>query len=651
MSPHSFAGVTDREAAARVISATGEAVLRLEVQLAALHLILGGAAGGLIGRAWRGVRPERTPIREAIHTGLTSLFLFTMALLGMVASYPQLFADRWWLGGGWLAYLQRLVTHTLGPWPFDVALVSALATLLIMAARSIPSRPRARLGALAVVLAMLGVAGSGPTAVRPAPRTDAMNLLILASDSLRSDRIEDATVMPEIAARLPQGSLYRHAVVPIARTYPSWVSTLTGREPRAHGVRHMFPTGAARVDIGPTLFTDLRDRGYFTFATSDFAGDIFPGFEGGFESLNTPRLNVDTLAASTVLGGHTWSLPFLRIGFLRGLFPFWKNLPSLADPRWLVDDLEKDIGNARGRPFAGLVFFSTAHFPYPAPYPHYRRGAGDYRGPYLYHVPPVLPVSRPSPQDVLQIGARYDGALSAIDDAIGKILRSLEKTGLSGRTLVVVTGDHGEDLYEVDGIAGHGDTIQHLQSQSVPLFFLGPGVARDRRFDTQVRLYDLPATALDLLDPGRGRLAFGDGLSLLDKEALRPVCVETGLWFWPGRPLGLIGQRLDYPGISALLEIDDATREMVLRDDMEPLVETAKERGIVVGNRLWREQLTPQGLATSLVELPGLDPVRGNIDVKALFEERCILGDPLLARLYGTVVFDRREARPAVTAP
>ncbi len=107
--------------------------------------------------------------------------------------------------------------------------------------------------------------------------------------------------MPRTSSRIPGGSLFRYAVTPVARTYPSWVSLLTGTEPRVNGVRHMFPTLEVRRDVGATLFTRLRDQGYFTFAVSDFAGDVFPGFEGGFETLDTPRLSVDTLAQSTAL--------------------------------------------------------------------------------------------------------------------------------------------------------------------------------------------------------------------------------------------------------------------------------------------------------------------------------------------------------------
>jgi hypothetical protein len=469
-----------------------------------------------------------------------------------------------------------------------------------------------------------------------------VNLLILASDSLRSDRIEDPEVMPKTAARIPEGSLYRYAVTAIARTYPSWVSMLTGTEPRANGVRHMFPTVAARRDVGETLFTRLRDQGYFTFAVSDFAGDIFPGFEGGFESLDTPHLNVDTLAQSTALTGHTWSLAFLRLRPIRSYFPYWRNVPSLADPDWVAESALRQVSRSGSRPFAGVVFFSTAHFPYVAPYPDYLRGSGEYRGRYLYHVPPVQPDEAPTADDVEQIRFRYDAALTSIDRAMEKIFRDLDERGLGGRTLVVVTGDHGEELYEEPGIAGHGDTIRHLRSQAVPVFLVGPGIASGVRSNGQVRHYDLAATVLSLLEPGGALREFGHGASLLAPDVARPICVESEIWYWPGRPLGLVGKRLDYPGISELLELEPTTREMVLRKDKEREVESAKERGLVLGRRLYREQLTPSGLEKEIVLLEGPDPASEEIDLQKLFQERCVEGDENLRRLYGAVVFERK---------
>jgi hypothetical protein len=296
------------------------------------------------------------------------------------------------------------------------------------------------------------------------------------------------------------------------------------------------------------------------------------------------------------------------------------------------------VGRPGGRPWFGVVFFSTPHFPYVAPYPDYLWRAENYAGPYLYHAPPTMGERVPTPRDVEQVRARYDGAVRSSDRAIGRLLGALRRDGAFGNPVVVVTGDHGEELYEEDGIAGHGDTIGAERSQVVPILLVGPGAPRGRVRDDQVRLHDLGATLLGLVEGQRGR-EFGDGLDLLVEGVPRPTCVETGLWFFPRLPLGLQGRRLEYPGIAELLELDPGTREFVLRPDVVARVESAKARGLVLGARMWTEQLLPSGRRAALRRIPGVTPAAETADLAALFEKRCVAGDPSLARFLDAVVW------------
>jgi hypothetical protein len=398
----------------------------------------------------------------------------------------------------------------------------------------------------------------------------------------------------------------------------------------------MFPDLESRRDLGPTFASELRDRGYRTFVVSDFAGDIFPRFRGGFDEVDAPSLTVDRLARATVLAAHGWALPFLRLAPLREALPEWRNLASLGDPEWLVDRALAHAGRRRGRPWLGVVFFSTPHFPYVAPWPDYLWRAEDYAGPYLYHAPPVLGERAPDARDLEQVRARYDGAVRSTDRAIGRLLAALRR--VPGSRVVVLTGDHGEELYEEGGIAGHGDALGAERSQVVPIVLVGPAVPAGRVRDDQVRLNDLGATLLGLVEGRRGR-TLGDGVDLLVEGVPRPTCVETGLWFFPRLPLGLQGRRLVYPGIAELLEVDPGTRELVLRRDVVARVESAKARGLVLGARMWTEQLVPSGRRAELRRLPGITPADEIADMEASFEERCIAGDPALARFLDAVVW------------
>jgi len=421
----------------------------------------------------------------------------------------------------------------------------------------------------------------------------------------------------------------------VAHTFPSWVSTLTGTEPRRHGVRSMFPPRREVASVGPTLFTELRDRGWRTFVSAHFAGDVFTRFDGGFEVLNAPELTVDTLATSTTLGAHSSALPMLRLPLGRRLLPEWRNVPQLDEPKWLADAALAELRRSPERAAAGVVFFGTSHFPYVAPYPYYRRGSAGYRRSFLYDVPPSRGEAV-TPADVEQARARYDGALAAVDGAIERLFRRLAAEGRLARTLVVITGDHGEELHEERDLAGHGDALAP-RAQQVPLLLVGPGVPRGRVSASQVRLMDLPATVLRLVEPGRDA-SFGDGTSLFAAPSPRPICVETALWFWPDLPKALRGERLEYEPVSQLLEVEAGSRALVLRADRATAVEDAKDRGVVLGHRLYHQRTGPRGIRAETVEIEGIAPEWGDVDLPSLFRERCVEGDPDLALVLGGVV-------------
>jgi uncharacterized protein len=70
---------------------------------------------------------------------------------------------------------------------------------------------------------------------------------------------------------------------------------------------------------------------------------------------------------------------------------------------------------------------------------------------------------------------RYRNAVRHTDAVVGQILHHLSKRGLLDNTLVVITGDHGEEFFE-NGYWGHHSNFTKEQV-SVPFVMRGPGVA------------------------------------------------------------------------------------------------------------------------------------------------------------------------------
>jgi arylsulfatase A-like enzyme len=265
-----------------------------------------------------------------------------------------------------------------------------------------------------------------------------------------------------------------------------------------------------------------------------------------------------------------------------------REMNDAADPQMLARDAVRAMRSLEGQgPFFLVVFFSTAHFPYAAPSPFYRRFTDpDYRGRYKYDKPVGLGHDAPADEaDQRQVRGLYDGAVLAVDDAAQTVLDALDRDGIAKDTVVVVTADHGETLYDHGHGQGHGDHLFGDEGTHVPLVVVDPrGGASSpaRRIPDLVRDVDIAPTLYDLA--GVAPPPDLDGRSLLPAlrgEPLSPAMAyaETGLWFTEDIPGLPADWRLPYPGIARLTEIDTQHGdELVLQRDMRPLTLVAKHR-------------------------------------------------------------------------
>ncbi len=89
------------------------------------------------------------------------------------------------------------------------------------------------------------------------------------------------------------------------------------------------------------------------------------------------------------------------------------------------------------------------------------------------------------------------GSIAMIDDGVGKILTTLEKTGLAKNTMVIFTSDHG------DYCGDHGLVLKgpaHFRSViNMPLIWRVPNLTRNSISDSLINTNDLPITILNLL--------------------------------------------------------------------------------------------------------------------------------------------------------
>jgi choline-sulfatase len=89
---------------------------------------------------------------------------------------------------------------------------------------------------------------------------------------------------------------------------------------------------------------------------------------------------------------------------------------------------------------------------------------------------------------------RYFGEISHLDSAFGRLLATLEKTGLAENTVVIFTSDHG-DMAGCHGLFGKG--VMFDESVRVPLLVRLPG-AEAHVIENPISTVDLFATILNL---------------------------------------------------------------------------------------------------------------------------------------------------------
>src|SRR5205085_9309483 len=130
----------------------------------------------------------------------------------------------------------------------------------------------------------------------------------------------------------------------------------------------------------------------------------------------------------------------------------------------------------------------------------------------------------PDDEDVTQIRALYDGAVTAIDDAVARVLGTLRSLGLDKNTIVVVTAAHGETLYDYGHGQGHGDHLFGDESTHVPLVVVDPRRKGTAHSPAIARDVDIAPTVYDLTGIAPGPNLDGRSLvPILDGNAMPPV--------------------------------------------------------------------------------------------------------------------------------
>ncbi len=302
------------------------------------------------------------------------------------------------------------------------------------------------------------------------------NVLLITIDTLRADRLScygfSSVQTANIDRLAGRGTVFSRAFAHTPTTLPSHANILLGTTPLYHGV-HENSNFVVRGELW-TLAEHLKREGYSTAAfVGAYPLDSRFGLDQGFDVYDDDYGSQSARGASFFVERKAEAVVAKAIA-------------------WLAE-------YRRSSPWFLWVHCFDPHEPYNPP-------------------PPFSETFKNKP---------YDGEVAYVDHALGKLLVELEARDLLSRTIVILTGDHGESLGE-HGEATHA-YFAYNATLWVPLIICIPGV-RSNSVDQYVSHIDLFPTLCDAL--GIKPPAGLPGLSLLPamkgrKLRHRPIYFES----------------------------------------------------------------------------------------------------------------------------
>jgi len=292
---------------------------------------------------------------------------------------------------------------------------------------------------------LAGFFAAGHTA--PAATSSSPNVVVITIDTLRPDHLgcygDKQIHTPNIDALAADSTRFERAYTAVPVTLPSHSVIFTGTYPLLSGV-HDF--AANKLDpTQATLASVLKENGYATAAVIgsavlDSRFGLNHGFDFYYDHFDFNRLQES-------------------------------NLDEMERPGNVVADVTLDwLSNNYQKKFFIWMHLYDPHYPYRPPAPY----SEEYK-------------DRP-----------YDGEIAFADAQVGRLIEFLKNKSLYRKTLIILSGDHGESL-GAHGEKTHGFFIYNA-TLHVPLIVHLPGGAHARTVANLVNLADLMPTVLAALN-------------------------------------------------------------------------------------------------------------------------------------------------------
>jgi arylsulfatase A-like enzyme len=312
----------------------------------------------------------------------------------------------------------------------------------------------------------------------PAPRLEGPNVIIVVVDTLGAYDLGfmgyDRDTCPFLNELAQKCIVFDRAYAPKAQTLPSFTSLWSGLHPVTHNIQD---NGVVVPDSIHFLVEDFRDAGYQTVGVA--AGGVLArkykpdkGFSTYFDC------TAHDIKAPEVLDKVR--------GYLEGA-------GEAGKPTYDPDN---------GRLFLFVHFFDP-HTDYePDPQILAQFADPNYSGPVDGTLDVFGAYNRYEIEfneaDLQHTEDLYDAEIRTLDDYLRELFDIFERNGLTDNSIIVFTGDHGEDLGEHHYIT-HGHPYE--RGLHIPLlFYLPDEKSAGTRVKTLIEIQDVLPTLMDMLD-------------------------------------------------------------------------------------------------------------------------------------------------------
>lgn len=305
------------------------------------------------------------------------------------------------------------------------------------------------------------------------------NVILITINSLRADHVSslgyDRQTTPNFDKFAADNLLFTNAFATSSWQMPAVGSIFTSLYPSDHGATHINKKLSSKVQ---TLAGILKENGYYTagFGCNPRLSADY-GFDKGFDFY-------DDYSAAMMLSSMSFGQEdAIDINKRRT-----NDLINDAVVRWLQNNTH--------RPFFLSVHYYDNHWDYlpPPPYdtlfdPDY---TGDIDGTEIAREP--LYSNKPSDEDVAHIIALYNGEVKQTDHDLGELIEFLKEQGRFADSVIIITGDHGEQFYEHGHTSHHGLFDELIR---VPLAISAADINEPNIIDSFVSGVDIMPTILD----------------------------------------------------------------------------------------------------------------------------------------------------------